>query len=451
MAAISLYEALEQWKNREQNVARLFSSDALQQSPYLKAKLAHFQQLRNEYRWDKSLKGDVAMKVLKGEIRLLERKLYPNLTERLTRRLATGITAYFGPERLIEKERSKILQAVQERHINEAIQPEKSATPRERFDDTAKQVLSVYNKPGINEDSTLQTKLPPATISTSTEPLSQQQSSFNQNDPFMNNANYAQLTKVLEDTGFGKGLNDQLRDQFQRNDFHFYLIHRTPGSDERVAFLHFNKNDKDEYLFSKFNLQLKHPQYPDPIRQTFYINQGEKNITLEQASNLLSGRSVYRELSNREGEKYNVWQTVDFKQTDKYGNYVLQPYGEKYGFNLENALNKRTIQEMQDPAKKQALVTSLQNGNQALVTMTINGEDKKVLIEAVPRFKSLNVYETNGVRIKTEKLVNNNSQDQGMQQSSKANQKQSTVPGDDGEGPQAQSNKRTKKNKQSIH
>ena len=67
---------------------------------------------------------------------------------------------------------------------------------------------------------------------------------------------------------------------------------------------------------------LKNQQHPEAIKQTFYVGKEEANITLKEAYNLMSGRAVYKEkLSNSEGQEYKAWLQLDFKVTDKNGNF----------------------------------------------------------------------------------------------------------------------------------
>ena len=94
----------------------------------------------------------------------------------------------------------------------------------------------------------------------------------------------------------------------------------------------------------------------------------------------------------------------------------MHPYGEKYGFDLEQSLARHTIREMEDPTKKGYLIESLERGNRQSVTMVLGGEDKKMMIEASPRFKSLNVYEMNGIRVKAEQLYAGKSQGETIKQ-----------------------------------
>ena len=55
------------------------------------------------------------------------------------------------------------------------------------------------------------------------------------------------------------------------------------------------------YFFNRYNLALQNANFPDPVKQTFYLNKGQDNITLKEAYNLMNGRSVLKELSTKKG------------------------------------------------------------------------------------------------------------------------------------------------------
>ncbi len=67
------------------------------------------------------------------------------------------------------------------------------------------------------------------------------------------------------------------------------------------------------YFFNKYNLTLKQENSPNMMEQTFYINKGN-NITLKEAFNLVSGRSINKDLTNKEGQVYNAWMQMDFQR-----------------------------------------------------------------------------------------------------------------------------------------
>lgn len=278
----------------------------------------------------------------------------------------------------------------------------------------------------------------------------EQQLSNNKNLSIMNEKNYDFLSNQLKFTGFGEDLKGQLYSKMAEQQPEFVLTHQKNfGDDSTVVTLQFRKSDEsDMYFFNRYNLMLKNEQKPDDVlKQTFYISHKEDNITLKEAYNLMCGRAVYKELSNKEGEKYNAWVQLDFKETDKNGNCKLHPYTDNYGYDLQKALNAHEIKEMADPEQKEKLIQSLERGNKQTVTMVINGEDRKLAIEAVPKFKAINIYDTtNGQRIKADKLYESNGQEQSVKQDDKKQtQKQEA---DDGEPQQQQ--KKTKRSKQSI-
>jgi hypothetical protein len=138
----------------------------------------------------------------------------------------------------------------------------------------------------------------------------------------------------------------------------------------------------------------------------------------------MSGRAIHKELSNKEGQKYNAWVQLDFKESDAQGNYKMKQFHENYRYDLQAVLGKHPIKEMQDEANKKRLIESLERGNRQSVTLTIQGKEQKVFIEAVPQFKSLNFYESSGQRIRTDKLYESNTQEQTAKQDKKQNMKQ---------------------------
>jgi hypothetical protein len=143
---------------------------------------------------------------------------------------------------------------------------------------------------------------------------------------------------------------------------------------------------------------------------------------------------------------------MDFKETDKNGNYHLKHFHSNYGFDLEKELVKHPIKELTNEQNKKGLLESLQKGNRQSVVFIKDGNEQKVFIEANPRFKTINVYDHNMQRIdrnqgQTEKhgKVERNT---AKQASKNDTGKQSTLD-EPGEGSKA-SNKRRKKQSNSM-
>lgn len=180
----------------------------------------------------------------------------------------------------------------------------------------------------------------------------------------------------------------------------FQLQHNTKsGNDEVNATLHFKKSDQNEmYFFNKYDLTPKIENKPDEMKQTFYINKGS-NITLKEAFNLMSVRAVNKDLSTKDGQPYNAWLQMDFSQTEKNGNYHLKQYHQNYGFDLEKALAKHPIRELETEPEKSKLLQSLERGNRQVATYVKEGNEHKVFIEANPQFKTVNFYDGNMQRL----------------------------------------------------
>jgi hypothetical protein len=166
----------------------------------------------------------------------------------------------------------------------------------------------------------------------------------------------------------------------------------------------------------------------------------------------MSGRAVNKDLINKEGQVYNAWVQMDLKETDKNGNYLLKHYHQNYGFDLVKELAKHPIKEIANEQDKSRLIESLQRGNRQAVTFLKEGSEQRIFIEANPKFKSINIYDSNMQRFYV-KQGQNEKQGQGERNMSKQaskneNQKQGAADDSD-EMPKA-SNKRRKKQDNSI-
>jgi beta-glucosidase/6-phospho-beta-glucosidase/beta-galactosidase len=138
----------------------------------------------------------------------------------------------------------------------------------------------------------------------------------------------------------------------------------------------------------------------------------------------MNGRSVYKELHNNEGGKYNAWVQLDFKETDKYGNFKLKKYNDNYGFDLGKALEQHPIKELLDPKQKGRLLESLERGNRQTVTFKVQDKEHKLSIEAVPQFKSLNFYDDRQKKLNVQQLLNPNEEKKTLKQKTKQKQRQ---------------------------
>jgi hypothetical protein len=263
------------------------------------------------------------------------------------------------------------------------------------------------------------------------------------NNNIMNEKNFDYLKDQVKFTGFGESLENALKENLQKQQPEFSLEHKHEfGKDQTSAVLHFKRSDTtDNYFFNGYDISLKKEGIDEAIKQNFYIGK-ENNFTFKEAYNLLSGRAVNKDLVNRESQSYNAWVQLNFKETEESGNFKKQYFNERYGYNLEDALSKYPIKELSNNVDKEKLIESLQKGNRQTVTFIVDGNEQKRFIEASPKFKSINVYDSNNQRIKqSAKEGQSESEGQGKKQSAKENQSQDS--GDDGKP--ARKNNRKKK------
>ena len=265
----------------------------------------------------------------------------------------------------------------------------------------------------------------------------------------MNQKNFDYLKDQVKFTGFGDSLENELREKMEKQAPEFQILH-TPrfGNDTVDATLHFKRSDQsDMYFFNRYDVSLKQEQSPDVIQQTFYINKGN-NITLKEAYNLMCGRSVNKDLTSKEGQVYNAWMQMDFKETEGSGNYKMKHYHQNYGYDLEKVLSNHPIKELGVEQDKSRLIDSLNKGNRQSVTFIENGNEQKHFIEANPKFKSINIYDGNMQRI-----VNNQAKGERETQGERNTVKQDTKKesqkqNDADDSPEVPKNSKSKRRKQ---
>ncbi|MET4083916.1 hypothetical protein ABIB40_003889 [Pedobacter sp. UYP30] len=163
------------------------------------------------------------------------------------------------------------------------------------------------------------------------------------------------------------------------------------------------ENGKINFVAKDFRATL----YAQPLSQTFWVEKG-KGFSAEQAVNLVQGRSVYRDdLLTLGGVPYKAWMKLDLDQPrDRHNNLNFNQYHDPaYGFDLSKVLDKFNIKELEDPAKRVLLEASIKNGNRPSVTTVKDGKEVKLLVEAVPRYSQLNMYQVNGRPEKREQFL----------------------------------------------
>ena len=243
----------------------------------------------------------------------------------------------------------------------------------------------------------------------------------------MNAKNLEFLKEGIKYLGFGEGLNNKLTEEVGSGKGEFQLRTENQYGRDTVSFaLDFKKSDQsDMYFFNKYTASLQGQENGQDKSQTFFIKKNS-GVTAKEAYNLLHGRSVNKDLTNQEGEKYNAWLQIDWTQKDNNGNHKFKMIHQAYGFNLESVLSKHPIKELSDPTSKDRLMKSLERGNFHQVTFQRGDKEEKMFIEANPQFKAVNLYDANMKKVYQENERKERPVDNGKEVSApKESQKQS--------------------------
>src|SRR5882762_5840955 len=203
----------------------------------------------------------------------------------------------------------------------------------------------------------------------------------------MNTKNFEFLRDGLKYMGFGEKLNGDLEARIKEQPVEFHLslqgeFKRGEVTDKVDYRLDFKKSDQtDMYFFNRYQATLKNEDPAQEKAQTFYVTKNS-GITAKEAYNLLSGRSVNKDLTNKEGQPFNAWLQLDFSEKDKNDNFKVKQYHSGYGYELEPVLNRYPIKEMASDQDRVTLVKSLEKGNLHQVTFLKDGKEEKMHIEA---------------------------------------------------------------------
>ena len=222
----------------------------------------------------------------------------------------------------------------------------------------------------------------------------------------MNEKNFEYLKDNIKYMGFGEKQNESLEQHLKEGKESFQLRFNTEVNKKPFeAVLQFRKSDNsDMYFFNSYQASLKRSNN-EKVDQTFYLTKG-KGVTAKEAYNLLEGRAVFKELSNKAGEPYKAWIQLDFDNKDKNNNNEVKQYHENYGYDLKAAVGKFSVAEMDGGEKEKSLMQSLQKGNIQSVTIGLNGESQKMFIEANPQYKTINLYSDKMQRLNQEQRLN---------------------------------------------
>lgn len=218
----------------------------------------------------------------------------------------------------------------------------------------------------------------------------------------------------LKYAGFGDRLNDKLEELF-KNDDEKTVVFNTAieyGKDATAKTVNYDlrfQRSATSSLFFLNNFSAAMEKTPgELISNTFYLDRA-KGITAKEAFNLLEGRSVYKELKNKEGETYNAWVKLNPEAKDEKGNMKFSTFNDNYGYDLSKSLEKIQTPDLFFNLSKEDTLKSLQKGN--LVEMHTADKTEKYFIAAEPQYKTMAIFNEAG-----EKQFVNNKQAESVSQ-----------------------------------
>jgi len=216
----------------------------------------------------------------------------------------------------------------------------------------------------------------------------------------MNEENLNSLKEHLKYMGFGDKLFANLEHHI-RQGFPEFVLKMNSEFDKAIleSSLYFSKApESNTYFLSHHEAKLKNDA--GTLRQVFYAEKYE--VSGKEAFNLLEGRAVHKEITPKEGERYNAWLQLDFRQKEENGNYRMKQFPAVHGYHLEKTLVKFPIKEMEG-VERERILMSLQRGNLQPVTMKINGGEHRLFVQANPEQRSLTIFDYGALQPFTEK------------------------------------------------
>ena len=207
------------------------------------------------------------------------------------------------------------------------------------------------------------------------------------------NENFDGLRSTLMGLGFGVDPNIMCElegaIELDQQEFALYAETRFDDSSRIVAKLYITAPDQGQAYLTKYDARLYYSV--EPVRNRHYTFTGGL-ISFKEAFNMLQGRAVYKTITTRFAGTSNAWLCFDFDEKDAEGNYALQAFSDRYGFDLEKCLVLYPIAELADPAKKEDLLKSLQQGNLAPVIAVKKSKTERWMIAANPAYKTINIF-----------------------------------------------------------
>lgn len=205
--------------------------------------------------------------------------------------------------------------------------------------------------------------------------------------------NFNSLNEEVQRIGF-PDLSEKLKNLIDKEQENFTIpLSYCLNEKEKITHtLSFSKNAEGHFELDGFKSSLQNNSRPEDSREYYFKNALENNFKLNEAYNLLSGRSV---------EHNQSWFQLDFNDQDASGSYHLKEFRNEYAYDLEKTLKAIPLKEISNTYEMEKLKHALRQGDSVSAVLVKNGRENQIYIEANPQFRTLNIYDRHFRKIQT--------------------------------------------------
>lgn len=231
----------------------------------------------------------------------------------------------------------------------------------------------------------------------------------------MNEKNFENVKKDVYFAGFGETLYDAIEANMRANKPEFNETASRDMDEGKVdAVLHFKQKNGNTY-FNSYDATYKNGDIERS--QRFYINSVGPSITLKEAGNMLAGsadaelgRAIYKELAKKpeEGQKitsaddiqtYRTWLQLDLTKQDENGQFIMNRYHDKYGFDHVKKLDELPLKELKNEKSRNIILSSVEKGAGPSATAFVDGKEIKINLFADPANREYVAIDSSGQKI----------------------------------------------------
>lgn len=170
--------------------------------------------------------------------------------------------------------------------------------------------------------------------------------------------------------------------------------------------INFHKSSENAVYLNSFKAVLKDGNTGEERTHLFGVN----NFTAKEAINLLEGRAVKTQFTNKETQQKNdVFVRLKMNEPkNEFGNYQMQMFSKNYGINTADIVNKSQLVFSGENAEKikDFVIKSLEKGNIVNVRFKDdNNEEMSGKAIFNPQYKTINLYDEQMNRVNTNKPI----------------------------------------------